>query len=443
MFFPFRFRKKKAAPPPAIVRIPRDQHPVSRSLISPATVKTLYTLKNAGYQAYMVGGGVRDILAGLEPKDFDIATDARPEEVKRLFRSCRLVGRRFVIAHVRFGQEVLEVTSFRGEPGDSLDRNDNGRILSDNVYGDSLEVDALRRDFTVNALYYDIRDFSLVDCVGAMQDMQARQIRLIGDPELRYREDPVRMLRAVRIANKLDFEIEAATRAAIPRLAGLLDEVPAARLFDEVIKLLLNREALANFRDLRELGLFGRLFPQTEAELADPKSLRLLERALENTAARIDAGQPVTPAFLYAALLWAPVRARTAVLEGRGHSPAMALQMAADEVLTRQAPQVLIPRRFSTPAREIWSMQPRFLMRRGKRPQRLLEHPRFRAAYDFLCLRAEVGEVEQEVADWWTQAQRQMPAEVPAGPAAEGAAPTRRRRGGRRRRGARGQGGAG
>jgi poly(A) polymerase len=434
---PKSITQDEASPITAVIRIPRDQHPVSRSIISNATLKTLYGLRDAGYEGYMVGGGVRDILAGLKPKDFDIATNARPEQIKQVFRSCRLVGRRFVIAHVRFGSEIIEVTTFRGELTDSHERDETGRILSDNVYGADLEADARRRDFTVNGLYYDIRDYSIVDYVGGMADMKARKIRLIGDPELRYREDPVRMLRAVRIANKLGFEIEPGTRDVIPRLASLLNEVPAARLFDEVVKLLLTREALANFRGLRELGLFAQLFPQTEALLGDQRMLKLLESALEGTAARIEAEQPVSPAFLYATLLWAPVAQRAAELEAtQGYPPSVALTQAADGVLAQQVMRVAIPKRFSGPAREIWLMQPRFAFRRGKRPARLMAHPRFRAAYDFLCLRAATGEADQELADWWTEAQKGEDAVVPEVPAHAPASPARRRR---RRRGGRGR----
>ncbi len=429
------------------LRIPREQHPISRSNISHGTLKVLYTLKDAGYEAYMVGGAVRDLLAGIEPKDFDIATSAHPDEIRRLFRSCRLVGRRFLIAHVRMGDEVLEVTTFRGPITESHERDETGRILSDNVYG-TLEEDAFRRDFSVNALYYDIRDFSIIDFAGGVDDLHQRSLRLIGDPELRYREDPVRMLRAVRIANKLGFSIAPATAEPIHRLAALLREIPPARLFDEVLKLFLSREALPNLEGLRKYGLFSHLLPLTDEALDadDPSVEALIHRALVNTAARIIADQPVTPAFLFAAMLWPAYAKRLEQLERKqGHAPPVAQAQAAEEVIAHQQLRIAIPKRFSLPMREIWSLQPRFENRRGARVKRLLTHPRFRAAYDFLLLRGQSGEPgASELAEWWTQAQKGEPPSLPPLQAAAAAsdsavpaeAPTkkRRRRGGRGRR---------
>lgn len=419
----------------------------------------LYGLKDAGYEAYLVGGGVRDLLAGIEPKDFDIATSAHPEQIRRVFRSCRLVGRRFMIAHVRAGEEVLEVTTFRGPITDSHERDETGRILSDNVYG-TLEEDAFRRDFTVNALYYDIRDFSIVDFAGGMEDLQRRSLRLIGDPELRYREDPVRMLRAIRIANKLGFTLEDETARPIPRLASLLREIPPARLFDEVLKIFLARDSVANFEGLRDSGLFAELFPDTdEAISAAKRDLELVRIALANTALRIERDLPVTPAFLYGALLWAPYADRAYVLEvEQGHPPLAAQTQAAEEILARQQRRIAIPKRFSLPMREIWSIQPRFEDRRPGRAKRLLTHPRFRAAYDFLLLRAQAGEPGcAELADWWTKAQQNVhsgafpavPVDEAGDEAGEGddaapannGAPRKRRRGGRNRR--KGGGGTG
>ncbi|WP_420429362.1 polynucleotide adenylyltransferase PcnB [Algiphilus sp.] len=417
-------------------RIPRENHPVSRKLISSAALKVLYTLNEAGYQAYLVGGGVRDILAGLQPKDFDISTNAHPEQVKALFRSCRLVGRRFVIAHVRFGREVIEVTTFRGALTDSHERDETGRILSDNVYGDDIEADALRRDFTVNGLYYDISDFSILDYVGGVADLQQRTIRLIGDAELRYREDPVRMLRAVRIANKLGFDIAPKTQKPIPRLAGLLNEVPPARLFDEVLKLLQSPNAVENFKGLVDHGLLAELFPSLHAVLHEPGVRPLMDAALANTARRICNEQSVTPAFLYATLLWPGVVRHAAELrDQQGLPPAVAMAQAADSVLADQVQRVAIPKRFSAPAREIWMLQSRFAYRRGKKPERLLAHPRFRAAYDFFCLRADAGEEDPSVAQWWTEAQEAPDALPPAPENPPEGAPKRRRR--RRSRGSR------
>ncbi|HEY0914604.1 MAG TPA: polynucleotide adenylyltransferase PcnB [Solimonas sp.] len=418
--------------------MPRAEHPISRSQLSSAALKTLYTLKDAGYEAYVVGGGVRDLLAGIEPKDFDIATNAHPEQIRQVFRSCRLVGRRFLIAHVRFGDEILEVTTFRGPITDLHERDETGRILSDNEYG-NLEQDAFRRDFTVNALYYDIRDFSIVDFAGGLQDCKDGVIRLIGDPELRYREDPVRMLRAVRIANKLKYRIEPASAEPIRRLSALLQEIPAARLFDEVLKLLQSVDGVANFEGLREHGLFGQLFPYTESMLRYPRALDFVKRALGNTAERVRTDMPVSPAFLYAALLWPAVAAQVNTLVSRdGKHPNVAIAEASEIVLSQAIQRVAIPKRFSVPMREIWAMQTRFDGRRGGRAQRLMTHPRFRAAYDFLLLRAAVGEAPQELADWWTEAQEG--AELPPVPADEdspgdGNGPKRRRRrGGRGRR---------
>lgn len=379
----------------------------------------LYGLRDAGYQAYVVGGGVRDLIAGLKPKDFDVATDALPEQVRRLFRSSRLVGRRFLIAHVRMGSEIVEVTTFRGPINDSHDRDETGRILSDNVYG-CMEDDAFRRDFTVNGLYYDIRDYSIVDYVGGLDDLKARRLRLIGEPELRYREDPVRMLRAIRIGNKLHFQIDPACAEPIPRLAPLLGEIPPARLFDEVLKLLLSTDAVENFRALHWFGLWHELFPDVDMALveAPEKTRPFIEWALHNTAERIKNDQPVTPAFLFAALLWPPLSARAASLRAaQGHPESVALAQAGEEVLARQMLRVAIPKRFSIPAREIWMMQSRFDNRRS--PARLLNHPRFRAAYDFLLLRAQSGDAPQELADWWTAAQQGHVPPVPEG-AAEG-----------------------
>lgn len=403
----------------------------------------LYTLKDAGYEAYMVGGGVRDLLAGLEPKDFDIATNAHPDQVKALFRSCRLVGRRFVICHVRHGNEISEVTTFRGPITDEHERDETGRILSDNEYG-TLVQDAFRRDFTINALYYDIRDFSIIDFADGLADMKRGVIRLIGDPELRYREDPVRMLRAVRIANKMSFKLDGPTAKPIHKLAPLLAEIPAARLFDEVLKVMLNKQAVNNFLQLRDLGLFAQLFPQTEKAIEDARSYNFVVGALLNTADRMKNDASVSPAFFYAALLWPPVVARMRDLIVRQNvHPNVASVQACEEVLALAVQRIAIPKRFSLPMREIWQMQPRFEMRKSGRAKRLLTHPRFRAAYDFLLLRAQAGEAPKELADWWTQAQvgtQLPPVREEAVDGAEGAVSTegaapvrkRRRRGGRR-----------
>ncbi len=371
----------------------------------------LYRLKNAGYQGHLVGGGVRDLLLGREPKDFDIATDASPDEVRSLFRNCRLVGRRFRLAHIMFGREIIEVATFRAQAGDGsaeggsgIEVEAGGRLLRDNVFG-TLEEDAWRRDFTINALYYNIEDFSVADYTNGMADIEAGLLRVIGDPEQRFREDPVRMLRAVRFAAKIGFRIDEASEAKIFELGHLLDDIPAARLFDEVLKLFFGGCALQTFELLRHYNLFQFLFPQTDDELAEEENHfphTMVMRALQNTDDRIAQGKPVTPAFLYAVLLWEPVRQEWLQRQEEGVPEQPALTQAAQEVVSLQLECTSLPRRFSTPMQEIWAMQPRLAKRAGKRAYRLLEHPRFRAAYDFLLLCAEAGEADQELAEWWT-----------------------------------------
>jgi len=414
----------QARPRPDAPRIiPRAEHNISRADISKNALKVLYRLRKAGYQAYLVGGGVRDLLLGREPKDFDVATDARPEEVRALFRNCRLIGRRFRLAHVHFGPEIIEVATFRAiprlagevegaEPAEGRGAapegeiliDEEGRIVRDNVYG-TIEEDAWRRDFTVNALYYNIADFSVLDYVGGMEDLRAGLVRLIGDPEQRYREDPVRMLRAVRFAAKLGFRIDPATAAPIRRLGHLLEDIPPARLFEEVLKLFLGGAAVATFELLRHYDLFRYLFPATDAVLADEEDgfpHTFVLKALANTDARIAEGKPVTPAFLYAVLLWGPVRRRARErVEAKGAGEVEALHRAASEAMAEQIRHTALPKRFRAPMREIWTLQPRFEARRGRRPLRLRVHPRYRAAYDFMLLRAEAGEVEAETAEWW------------------------------------------
>jgi poly(A) polymerase len=391
--------------------IPRAEHSISRANISPNALKVLYRLRNAGYQAYLVGGGVRDLLLGREPKDFDVATDAHPEEIYKLFRNCRLIGRRFRLAHVRFGQEIIEVATFRAAQSDAeleapkLRIGGNGRILSDNVYG-SIEDDAWRRDFTINALYYDITTFAVRDYAGGIADLQAGIVRLIGDPEQRYREDPVRMLRAVRFAAKLGFRIHPDTEAPLFRLGRLLEDISPARLFEEVLKLFLGGHALQTFELLRHYRLFGHLFPATERCLSRqqqhfPKTL--LTRALANTDVRLAEGKSVTPAFLFAALLWEPLRERMGKCQVADGDARESLQTAAEEVIQAQLKSIALPRRFSLPMREIWDMQPRLAMLTGKRPLRILGHPRFRAGYDFLLLRVEADAEAAQLAEWWTQ----------------------------------------
>lgn len=381
-----------------------------------------------------MGGGVRDLLLGREPKDFDVATSALPEEVKSVFRNCRLIGRRFRLAHVFFGREIIEVATFRSNKHATEEGErhvENGMILRDNVYG-TLEEDAQRRDFTINALYYNVSDFTVIDFADGMSDLRNGVIRLLGDVESRFREDPVRLLRAVRFAAKLGFIIEPETESPMQRLAPLLGEVPSARLYEEVLKLFLGGSALESFEKLRHYGLFGQLFPATEEALSHEDHdfpITFVNRGLANTDARLQQDKSVTPAFLFAVLLWEPVRLGYEALLKQDEQPIEALQSAASDVLSGQSRHISIPKRFSYPMRDIWQLQPRFQQRQGKKPYRLLTHPRFRAAYDFLLLRAEAGEVETELAKWWTDFQ-QANSQQKQGMTEQG----RRGRGRRRRR---------
>lgn len=395
--------------------IPRPEHNVSRAHISNNALKVMYRLRDAGYQAFLVGGGVRDLLLGREPKDFDIATDAHPEEVRQLFRNCRLIGRRFRLAHVFFGRDIVEVATFRAA-GDEVGADDeesllllddDGRILRDNRYG-SIGDDVWRRDFTANALYYNIADFSIWDYAGGVEDIRAGVLRLIGEPEGRYREDPVRLLRAVRFAAKLGFRIEPATEAPLRSLAPTLESVPPARLFDEVLKLFLGGHAVASYELLRRYGHFAQLFPLVDAlldsEAGEPYRALLLA-ALRNTDQRVAEDEPVTPVFLFCVLLWGPVRRRAVALEAAGESPLQALLLAADELMDGQQRQVAVPRRITTPVKEMMALQVRLQRTRGRRVLGMLGHPRFRAAYDFLCLRAAAGDADPGLAQFWTELQ--------------------------------------
>ena len=424
----------------------RPEHSVSRADISRAALKVLYTLRNAGYEAYLVGGGVRDLLLGRKPKDFDVATDATPEQIRACFRSCRLIGRRFVLAHVRVGREIVEVATFRAAGGNAgEDRHQqrvtvNGRVVRDNVYG-SLEEDAWRRDFSVNSLYYNIADFSVVDHTGGMPDLKEGRLRLIGDPELRFREDPVRMLRAIRFAAKLGFRIDPAIRDAIPAFREWLLEVPPSRLYEEVVKIFLGGAACRSFSLLRRHGMFELLFPDVEACLASESEAEaeaagaFIERALSSTDARVAQDKPVTPAYLFAALLWPALRREADLLRGHGEGEAQAIESAGARVVARELARVSIPRRCSIVTREIWDMQPSLSTRRGRRALGLAGRLRFRAAYDFLVLRAQAGEPVQEQCDWWTRLLESEGEERDALVAPPARSPRRRRR--RRRRGQR------
>lgn len=384
----------------------RSEHNISRAQISENALKVLYKLQKEGYDAYLVGGCVRDLLLGREPKDFDVVTNADPEQIRKVFRNCRLIGRRFRLAHVHFGREVIEVATFRGAGEAQNDQqmlNKEGRLLRDNVYG-TIEEDVWRRDFTVNALYYNIKDFSVVDYVGGMADHQAATLRLIGDPVTRFREDPVRMLRAVRFAVKLGFKLHPNCEAAMHEVSELLSSIPSARLYDESLKLFLSGYSLQTFEMLRHYGLFQVLFPATENSLAIEDNgfpRLLLIKALENSDQRIAEGKTVTAYFLFAAFLWEPVQMRAQEKIARGMIEFMAYQDAANEVIASQVRSTALPRHITLAMREVWSLQPKFNARYGSKPSRLISHPRFRAGYDFLVLRAETGGADPELAKWW------------------------------------------
>jgi len=391
--------------------IPRAGHNVSRDEISNSALKVLYRLHKAGYQAFLVGGGVRDAMLELHPKDFDIATDATPEEVRSLFSNCRLIGRRFRLAHVRFGREIIEVATFRAAPNhkdDDSAHDMEGRIIRDNVYG-TIEEDVWRRDFTCNALYYNIADFSIWDYVGGFEDVKQKRLVLIGDPAQRLREDPVRMLRAVRFAGKLGFEIDESVVEAMRGHAGLLTNVPAARLFDEFLKLFQAGYAKPTFDLLREHELFGELFPATEEELSrDEAFLAFTHAALQNSDNRVAAGKSVTPMFLLGVFLWLPVKKLAEIRRSEEKmSESQSLSLASYEIVAQQQRRISIPKRFTVPMREILALQPRFEHVRGKRAMKLLEHRRFRAAYDFMLLLSEVGLADETIAKFWTDVQTQ------------------------------------
>ena len=397
----------------------RSQHPVSRQLLSPSALKVLYRLNKAGYDAYLVGGGVRDILLGLKPKDFDIATNATPDEIKALFRNCRLIGRRFRLAHIVFGREIIEVATFRGHHDSASEKeqsctktskqSEHGMLLRDNIYG-TIEEDAERRDFTINALYYSSKDFKVYDFANGVKDVEDKVIRLIGDPETRYREDPVRMLRAIRFATKLDMQISAETRAPIKELSSLMGNIPAARMFEEFLKLFISGKAVANYEQLRSYNLFTYFFPAVDQELN--KDNKLLERfillAMENTDKRLNNDQRVTPAFLFAAMLWYPLQKYIQQVNINNQlAPQDAFFAALSEVMPEQQRSIAIPKRFQGVMKDIWILQDKLARREGKRAFKTFEHPKFRAGYDFLLLRAEIENTPDliELAQWWTDFQ--------------------------------------
>jgi poly(A) polymerase len=381
-------------------RVPAAGHNIKRNLISPGALKVCEVLAEHGFQVYVVGGAVRDLLLGIRPKDFDIATDARPEQIKPLFRRALLIGRRFRLVHVMLGSETIEVSTFRAADSQPAEKNEHGRVLRDNVFG-TIEEDARRRDFSVNALYFDCKTGEVIDYHGGLADLKKRTLHIIGDAETRFREDPVRMLRAVRLGAKLGLSIDSATRAPIKRLAPLLEHVPPPRLFEEMLKLLLSGHASACLRQLRDEGLHKGLLPLLDVILDQPLGERFVTLALSQTDERVVSDRPVSPAFLFAALLWHEVLAAWKAREKRGERRVAALEAAMDEVLDAQSGKLAITRRLTATMREVWAMQPRFEERSGQRPHRLLESPRFRMGYDFLALRAASGEVPAEVEAWW------------------------------------------
>jgi len=378
------------------------EHGIDPELVSGNAIRVTKTLQDEGYKAFIVGGAVRDLLLGVKPKDFDIATNATPDQVKRLFRRAFIIGKRFQIVHVMFGSDLLEVTTFRGASVDEAPKDEFGRVLRDNTFGEQPE-DATRRDFTINAMYYDPASQTVLDYHGGMGDIRKKMLRIIGQPEARYREDPVRMLRVVRFAAKLGFDIAPATRAPIAVMASLIDNVPTARVFDEMLKLLSSGHALACLKQLRSEGLHHGLLPLLDVVMEQPLGAKFVTLALSNTDDRVRQGKTISPGFLFAALLWHQVLEKWLAYQAAGEFPIPALHLAADDVLQTQTESLALQRRIGSDMRDIWSMQPRFERRVGKTPYKLIEHPRFRAGLDFLVLRAASGEVEQELADWWSE----------------------------------------
>ena len=391
-------------------RIPKKSHRIDPHLLSKNAVKVTHTLQQAGYEAFIVGGAVRDLVLGISPKDFDVATNATPEQVQKLFRKARLIGRRFQIVHVTFfgkgHPEIIEVSTFRAlleNAGEHL--AESGRILSDNVWG-SQDEDAARRDFSINAMYYDPATETVLDYHGGMVDMQKKTLRMIGDPAKRYREDPIRMLRAIRFAAKTGFALDPQTGAPIAKLGKLIHDVPSARLFDEILKLLMSGYSWAAIQGLRDAGLHHGLLPLLDHILDAKEGSKgandFVRIALANTDSRIQSGKTVSAGFLFATLLWPDLLKNWKKNIAGGVSAIPALHDAMDQTIATQSSGMTIQRRFESDMREIWSMQPRFEKRVGRYPFRLIESPRFRAAYDFLLLRCASGEQNAALGEWWT-----------------------------------------
>jgi len=399
-----------------LATLTRNNHNISRKSISEAALKVLYRLTNSGFRACLVGGGVRDLLLGIQPKDFDVATDATPEQVRELFKNSRIIGRRFRLVHIRFGREIIEVATFRSHSSDSpkTELNTEGRILRDNTFGD-IEDDAIRRDFTANALYYDIADYSILDYTNGLKDVETRTLRLIGDAETRYQEDPVRMLRAIRFAAKLDFEIEDLAGEAILYCGHLLAGIAPARLFDETVKLFHCGNATRVFELLRSYDLLQYLFPALNELLqGEPGEAMLdfIDQGLVNTDSRINVSLHVSPAFIFAILLWPVVHQQAMEMQSDKLRIVPALLQAGSDVMSRQLKHISIPRRFSQMARDIWTAQPKFQRTQGKHPARLLGLPCFRAAYDFMCIQSMVSLIPGNLCQWWTDYQNTNPPPV-------------------------------
>lgn len=396
---------------------------LSEKLLDFPAKKVVKTLQAEGFSAYIVGGAVRDLLLGRTPKDFDVATDARPEEVRKIFRRSRIIGRRFQIVHVMSGTEIIEVSTFRGADGASL--NDCGRIMRDNVFG-TLAEDAARRDFTCNALYYDPAANVIVDYHGGVRHLQQKRLVMIGEPAARFQEDPMRILRAVRLSAKLGLQVDADIQAALPDCAHLIKNEPAARLFDEIMKELLCGHSWACLQQFRALGLDPGIHP-VFAVSADTAARDFIQAALAQTDARVHGSKPVSAGFILAALLWGGIARRWQENRAAGLPEVFALQTAIADANTQTAGWG-VPHRHVAVMREIWQLQAQFENRRGKRPFRLIAQPRFRAAYDFLLLRAQAGEVPQEIADWWTAFQAASPEERNALAAGQSGGNTQKRR---------------
>lgn len=398
--------------------IPRDQHPISRRDISKNTLKVLYRLNNTGYEAYLIGGSVRDLILGKKPKDFDVTTNATPEQIRKLFRNCRLVGRRFRLAHILFSYEIIEVATFRGSHEQTNTNNkdlshqaQSGILLRDNIFG-NIEDDAIRRDFTINSLYYRINDFTLHDYVGGFEDLKNGMIRLIGDPQIRYREDPVRMLRAIRFACKLNMQIDAETAKSIPQLAYLLRNIPSARLFDESLKLLQTGQGYETYQQLKRYNLFQSLFPLVERQFTtngDSPMELIINQVLQNTDYRIKNNKRINPAFLFATMLWYPLIEHAEKLSQKSSLPFYEIfTIAMNDILDEQCRSITIPKRITSIMRDIWQLQLRLPRRQGKKADKLLEHPKFRAAFDLLELRANVEQWREleELYHWWAEFQQ-------------------------------------